>query len=280
MNKINSVHALYYVIFAASITVCIVFGITVTASAESNTGKIELGKWTINDLNAMMIQASTINDFGERIDFVSGKFLGTPYVGHTLIGDINTPEVFTIDLKGMDCFTYIDYVEALSLSDSFPEFKDKLKNIRYKGGSVAFQNRNHFFSDWPVYNKNKIEDVTGEIGGDKTEETVKHLNRKSDGTYYRPGIPVVERTSTYIPSPEVDEDVIGKMENGDYVGIYTDIDGLDVTHTGIIIKNDSGVYLRHASSKKANERVVDEDLRTYIQNVPGLVIYRTVGKES
>jgi hypothetical protein len=144
----------------------------------------------------------------------------------------------------------------------------------------VFKNRNHFFSDWPVYNKSKVRDVTGEIGGDKTQATVKQLNRKSDGTYYLPGIPVVERTVTYIPSSEVDEDIIGKMENGDYVGIYTDIDGLDVTHTGIIIKNDSGVYLRHASSKKANERVVDEDLRTYIQNVPGLVIYRSVSEES
>ena len=94
-------------------------------------------------------------------------------------------------------------MEAFSLSDSFPEFKDNLKNIRYKGGSVAFQNRNHFFSDWPVYNKSKIRDVTEEIGGDKTKETVKHLNQKSDGTYYLPGIPVVERTITYIPSPEV-----------------------------------------------------------------------------
>jgi len=280
MNKIESAHTLCYVIIIASIAVCIVFGIAVTASAESNTEKIELGEWTINDLNAIMIQASSIDDFGERIDFVSGKFLGTPYVGHTLTGDINTPEVFTVDLAGMDCFTYIDYVEVLSLSDSFPEFKDNLKDIRYKNGSVAFQNRNHFFSDWPVYNKNRISDVTKEIGGYKTKETVKHLNRKSDGTYYLPGIPVVERTITYIPSAEVDEDVIGKMENGDYVGIYTDIDGLDVTHTGIIIKNDSGVYLRHASSKKTNERVVNEDLRNYIQNVPGLVIYRPVGEES
>jgi hypothetical protein len=131
MNKLSSVHTPYYVIFIVSLTVCILFGITATASSEeSNSEKIELGKWTINELNAMMIQASTINDFGERIDFVSRKFLGTPYVGHTLTGDINTPEVFTVDLEGMDCFTYIDYVEALSLSDSFPEFKDNLKSIR------------------------------------------------------------------------------------------------------------------------------------------------------
>ena len=56
--------------------------------------------------------------------------------------------------------------------------------------------------------------------------------------------------------------------------MYTEIDGLDVTHTGIIIKNDDGVFLRHASSKKSNQKVVDEDLQKYIKNVPGIVVYR------
>ena len=45
----------------------------------------------------------------------------------------------------MDCFTYLDYVEALRLSNSYEEFNPKVKDIRYKNGKVSFQNRNHFF---------------------------------------------------------------------------------------------------------------------------------------
>ncbi|NKB16416.1 MAG: DUF1460 domain-containing protein [Sphingomonadales bacterium] len=191
-------------------------------------------------------------------------------------GDVNTPEVFTIDLGGMDCFTYIDYVEAMSLSGSFPEFKDTLRKIRYRDGVVAFRNRNHFFSDWPINNYELVEDVTSALGGEKTMEVSKNLNLKSDGTYYLPGIPVINRTVHYIPSDALDTSVLSKLMTGDFVGIYTDKEGLDVSHTGIIIKKDGKVFLRHASSKEKNQKVVDEILSEYMKNKPGLVVYRPV----
>jgi hypothetical protein len=64
--------------------------------------------------------------------------------------------------------------------------------------------------------------------------------------------------------------------SGDFVGIYTDKEGLDVSHTGIIIKKDGKVFLRHASSKEKNQKVVDENLSEYMKNKPGLVVYRPV----
>jgi hypothetical protein len=238
------------------------------------TEVIKLGKWTEDSLTEIMTESSKLGSAGERIDFISGKFLGTPYVGSTLIGDINTPEVFTIDLEGMDCFTYIDYVEALSLSGSFPEFKDNLRKIRYLDGIVAFRNRNHFFSDWTLNNYVYVEDVTYAAGEKKAVEVSKNLNLKKDGTYYLPGIPVTNRTYYYIPSEALGPSVLSKLRTGDFVGIYTDKDGLDVSHTGIIIKKDGKVFLRHASSKEKNQKVVDEDLSVYMENKPGLVIYR------
>ena len=78
----------------------------------------------------------------------------------------------------------------------------------------------------------------------------KSLNLKEDGSTFLPGIAVVKRELYYIPSSEVNDEVIARLRTGDYVGMYADIDGLDVTHTGIIIKKDDGIYLRHASSKK------------------------------
>ncbi|MEE8043976.1 MAG: N-acetylmuramoyl-L-alanine amidase-like domain-containing protein, partial [Thermodesulfobacteriota bacterium] len=172
------------------------------------------------------------------------------------------------------CFTYIDYVEAMRLSANLDDFNRNLKDIRYKDGNVTFENRNHFFSDWPVQNSNNVKDVTYEIGGKKAIEVEKNLNLKSDGSKFLPGIPVVERKFYYIPSSEIDNGMIGKLHTGDYVGIYTDIEGLDVTHTGIVIKKDYQVFLRHASSRQKNNKVVDEDLIEYIQNTPGMVIFR------
>lgn len=237
---------------------------------------IKLGKWTEDSLTQIMIESSKLGSEGERINFISGKFLGTPYEGSTLIGDINTPEVFTIDLEGMDCFTFVDYVEAMSLSKSFKEFKENLRKIRYRDGIVAFRNRNHFFSDWPLYNYEYIEDETPVIGGNKKEEASKNLNSKGDGTLYLPGIPVLSRTIYYIPSSALDRNLLSKLRTGDYVGIYTEKEGIDVSHTGIIIRKGDLPYLRHASSKEKNRKVVDEELSTYLQNKPGLVIYRPV----
>lgn len=235
---------------------------------------IILGNWTENKLNQLLNQSSGITDTGERIDFLSKQFLGADYQESTLIGDAGTPEVFVVNLEGMDCFTYIDYVEALRLSDSFTEFKENLKHVRYQSGKVAFQNRNHFFTDWPEFNGGNVTDVTEEVGREKVKTIVKVLNKKGDGTYFLPGIPVKQREIKYIPSPNIDDELLRRLKTGDYVGIYSDIQGLDVSHTGIIVKKGDKVYLRHASSREANRKVVDEDLITYMSNKPGLVVFR------
>ncbi len=242
------------------------------AESQENIQIIELGRWNEDKLSAVVIGKPDTTQ--RQVEFLSGNFLGTPYKGSTLRGDIDTPEIFTINLKGMDCFTYIDYVEALRLSDTYDEFSPNLKKIRYKKGNVSFQNRNHFFSDWPAQNRENVMDVTYQVGSGKAIAVEKSLNLKADGSTFLPGIPIVQREFYYIPSSAIDDETLGKLHTGDYVGMYTDIEGLDVTHTGIVIKKDDAVYLRHASSKKSNRKVVDEDFIEYIQNVPGIVVYR------
>lgn len=245
---------------------------TIIAVSQQNEEIIILGKWTERKIDRVI--RSKPQTSPAQIDYISGQFYGTPYEANTLTGNINTPEIFTINLKGVDCFTYIDYVEAMRLSSTGEEFDSNLKSVRYKDAEVSFQNRNHFFTDWSVTNNKNIYDVTHEIGGENAVLVNKSLNLKDDGTTFLPGIPVIPRTFYYIPSSEINEELLGNLQTGDYVGMYTEIDGLDVTHTGIIIKNDKGVFLRHASSKKANRRVVDEDFVEYIQNVPGIVVHR------
>ena len=70
--------------------------------SSPNKELIPLGKWTSEKLDAILHESSKINDAGLRIDFLSKQFLGTPYQESTLIGDINTPEVFVINLEAVD----------------------------------------------------------------------------------------------------------------------------------------------------------------------------------
>jgi len=246
-------------------------------SMDDDEKIVKLGEWNEDKLNDMIYQSSKIRDSGSRIEFISEQFLNVKYEDSTLIGSINTPELLVINLDGMDCFTYIDYVEAIQLSDSFPNFVNNLQSIRYQSGDIGFRNRNHFFTDWVKFNSGSVVDVTRDVGGGKAKTVKKLLNKKADGTFYLVGLPVKERAVTYIPSASIDDKIIESLKTGDYVGIYTETEGLDVSHTGIIIKKNDGVYLRHASSRDENRRVVDEDFLTYVSNKPGIVVLRPKG---
>lgn len=230
------------------------------------------GRWTEEELDRIIRKSANVVETGRRIAALSEWFLGTDYREHTLIGDRDTPEVFVVSLEGVDCFTFIDYVEAMRLSRSFSEFTVNLQKTRYRGGRITFEDRNHFFTDWREFNAVLVEDITTEIGKSATIKVRKLLNMKQDGTTWVPGIPPSEREIRYIPSHAADYQVFAGLRTGDYAGVYSDSAGLDVSHTGIIIRDRGHIYLRHASSRHG--KVLDEDLKNYISVKPGLIIFR------
>ena len=226
-------------------------------------------------MDHLIRESSQIKSVGKRIDFLSGQFLDLDYKENTLIGDVNTPEVLVINLERVDCFTFIDYIEAMRLSDSFSEFKNKLRRVRYKSGIVAFENRNHFFTDWREFNSDFIDDITEEIGAEKTIRVQKTLNQKKDRTYFLPGIQTVKREIKYIPPDSINDSGLNKLRTGDYIGIYSKVNWLDVSHVGIIVKDGDNICLRHASSQKEHRKVVDQDFKKYISGKPGIIVLRT-----
>ncbi|MBI4710575.1 MAG: DUF1460 domain-containing protein [Nitrospirae bacterium] len=233
---------------------------------------ITLGKWTQDKLDSLLHQSAEIKDTGSRIDFLSVHFLNTDYKESTLTGSADIPEVLAVNLSGVDCFTFIDYIESMRLSGSFSEFIENLKKVRYQNCNIAFKNRNHFFTDWSEFNSGFIDDVTAQTGGRKTKTIAKILNKKADGTYFLNGIKPFQREIKYIPSEVIDDAVMDKIKTGDYAGIYSDMQGLDVSHVGIIIKNGNAVNLRHASSEKG--KVIEQDFREYIIDKTGIIILR------
>lgn len=235
---------------------------------------INTGKGTVEELGRILKETSDIKEAGKRIESISKLFLDVSYSGSTLIGDINSPEVFVINLGQVDCFTFIDYVEAIRLSSSFSAFIDNLKQVRYRSGRVAFESRKHFFTDWVEYNSGFIEDVTDLVGEHRAIQVMKKLNLKKDGTYFIEGIKPVERMIKYIPSGALDHSVIQRLETGDYAGVYSDKEGLDVSHVGIIVRKEGVIYLRHASSKPNVCKVVDEGFKDYIAGKAGLIVLR------
>src|SRR3990172_5745759 len=119
-----------------------------------------LGKWTTALIDKIIHEAAAITDSGERIDFISRQLLNTPYKESSLTGSINVPEVLIINLEGVDCITFIEYIEAMRLSGSYSEFTENLKMVRYKRGEVTYEGRKHFFTDWVGHTPQTVEDVT------------------------------------------------------------------------------------------------------------------------
>ncbi len=99
---------------------------------------------------------------------------------------------------------------------------------------------------------------------------MKTLNLKEDGTFFLPGIEPCSRPVTYIPSDRIDDRILSSLKTGDYGGIYSNREGLDVTHVGIIVKTGDRLFLRHASSAKTALRVIDQDLEAYIKRQTGV----------
>lgn len=234
---------------------------------------INTGIWPEDKLDRIIREAAEISEPGGHIAFISEQFLGTSYQENTLIGDTRTDEELVIDFGGMDCFTFIDYVEAMRCSCSFGEFLSSLKNVRYHDDVVSFRTRNHFFTDWAEYRQRCIRDVTKEISEAVTVNKI--LNLKQDNSLFLEGINPHVRTISYIPAP-IGLAQLQNLKTGDYAGIYSDKAGLDVSHVGIVIRQDRSLLLRHASASKELRKVTDQDLLTYMAHKPGLIILRAV----
>ena len=237
---------------------------------HSTEERLNLGKWTRRELDEILRRGAANASTGRRIAFLSSQFLTIPYGECTLIGGSTKPEVFTIDLEAVDCFTYIDYVEAMRRSFSFASFKQNLRRVRYRGGRIAFATRKHFFTDWAARGP-RISDVTAAVGGKHARKMRKMLNVGSGGTHIVAGLPPVPRDVTFIPRRFV-ANAAGRLKTGDYIGIYSEAEGLDVSHVGILIRKNARLFMRHASS--VERKVVDQDFSRYTASKPGIIVLR------
>ncbi len=134
----------------------------VALSAE--TERVDFGRWSDAELEEIIISAKQINNPGDRIVALSSHFIDTPYAANTLIGSPQETEQLVINLSGFDCFTFLDVVEALRRTSDAEDFPEQLKKVRYRDGTVAYEKRRHFFSDWVTGSATAINDVTAEVG--------------------------------------------------------------------------------------------------------------------
>ena len=219
------------------------------------------------------------------------KFQGVPYVGGTL--DAAKDERLVVNTTQLDCTTYVEMVVALtrcaeSRKYRFADFCDELRHVRYIGGEVAYEKRQHYFTVW--INDNVKEGIVTDIQNNPPFTAVQHIYvnwmtthqgsyKMLNGNAVRlKGIKALEnsingKSYRYIPKATIANNSLFRktIHDGDIIVIITNKKGLDTTHIGIASWHADGLHLLNASS--IHKKVIDEPmtLKTYMSKHPSQI---------
>ncbi len=236
----------------------------------------------INSLDSL-ISSSVGLSFNEKIDRASTAFLNTPFK-ESSIGEgegIDTDPI--INLKYMDCVTFVEYIIAFSNSKDIKGLKDHIIGLRYKDNIIDFYTRLHLpdFQWFPnALNKNYLKDITQMIGGKDTAIIKKNLNKDFYISGHRINKSMLISNSieiSYIPKEKLsgilkdipEYSVIRVLRKDSHRPYLT-------THMGIVITKDKKRYLRH-SSRHFGMKVIDTPLNVYFSTFEKYVNWEAAG---
>lgn len=232
------------------------------------------------------------------------EFVGTPYKAQTL--EINPKESLIVNLREMDCTTFVETVAALTLttrekSVSYDAFKKNLQRIRYRLGQLdGYASRNHYFQWWIESNSEMglVKEIVPSTGARTMTLHLHYMSRHAGSYPMLKDDPVAQRLIAaheressgkkvrYLPKSEVGKDskTLGFIESGDILIITTSKDGLDCSHIGIAVwGRDGRLHLLNASQIHKKVMVEPMTLFAYMQRHPtqtGIRIVRLLANQS
>ena len=230
---------------------------------------------------------------GEIVQAVGERFIGAPYVAGML--DEGEREALIAPTDRFDCVLFVETALALArgiaVEDySYDGFLGRIEDVRYRGGQMdGYCSRLHYFTDWIRENERRglVENLTRGLGGEPLEKTLDFMSthrasypRFAENDSLFQGIREMEKRLEgadvrYIPQERI-RDVYDQLRAGDLLAFATHIDGLDVTHTGLVYaREDGGKGLLHASPSGGVTTAAD--LQAYVEGVEsqiGIVVVR------
>jgi hypothetical protein len=217
------------------------------------------------EVNLILNEVSGENELGRRLARISSRFLGRPYIVNPLEGSRSAPEVFKVSLDGFDCVTYMETVLALAQSDTLDGFIDAIRAMRYEGGDVDWRCRNHYMLDWVRNNESRgiILDMTMGASAVEKTRTLAVID----------GLPPKKITFRCFPKKNF-ATVRSLIQTGDLILFASTRKMLDVFHTGLLIKDDEMILLRHAA--RAAGAVVEQALTEFLDahRMSGFILLR------
>ncbi len=231
---------------------------------------------------AVLLPLAACNAQFSEFRQVADNFMDTPYKAQTL--EVQG-EPLVVNLGGVDCTTFVEYVVAAMVSNRKPDAKDSdyckaLEQIRYRDGvRNGYMSRLHYASEWIDNNVKKgildevTQDYTTTMGMKRIDFMTTHSQAypalHADVELIKELQAIEEAISQepyyYIPARDVPE-MAHKLKDGDIVLFMTAIGGLDFTHMGFVYKEEGHTKLLHASSKYKKVCVDPNFLADYVIN--------------
>jgi len=198
------------------------------------------------------------------------RFLGAPYqlgpLGEGPHDPIDPKPL--LDLTRFDCVTLLETALARTLDAPQDSLAATLARIRYRDGRIAFLARNHFFvPDWIPANSWLVEDVTADIGRERTRSLTRTIGRqkflRAKGLSFPEYADEPEYTTDVIPAAAFPE-AAARIREPLIIVFVGEVDWLFALHTGAVYRDAGGrLMLIHASAKRGV--VAEEDLLAYLK---------------
>lgn len=220
-------------------------------------------------------------------------FLNTPYTANTL--EIPGEEQLVVNLREMDCTTFVEYVVAFTLlikenRTDFERFTRLLACIRYRDGIIdGYPSRLHYFIEWL---KNKADKGILKIVSNKISDKLYNsdlffmssnpaLYRQLENPEYVSRIKETEKVISgfemnFIPKNDIIK-IEDQIKDGDIIAFTTNIAGLDVSHTGFAVHQNGRLHLLHASTRSNQVEISPVPLSEYLApmgRVTGILVGR------
>ena len=223
----------------------------------------------------------------ELMTYYGNKLKNVPYVPATL--EVNNKEQLVVNLREMDCTTFVETVLALARTTSqgslrWEDYCMNLTKIRYANGVMkGYPSRNHYFVWWVESNKKQgiVSTPMDDDYKSKKNNNVYKVQKISIDwmTTHSASYPMLKgnkqfikeiaehekntngKLMMYIPRANLglSQKKMGWVENGDILAICTKKKGLDTTHIGIAEWGSDGkLHLLNAS--QIHKKVVLESM--------------------
>ena len=218
--------------------------------------------------------------------FFAKKFLGLPYVAHTL--EVQDDEGLVVNTRQLDCTTFVETVTTLTLCvrNQMYTWNDYLKTLtamRYRGGIIdRYPSRIHYYTEWIMQNDKRGVITEQQVNPPFTAlQTVKvsymsehpmaYKALKQHPEYVSEIREMETRVSgnqfRYIPRTAVNNTQLLReaIHDGDIIAITCTKPGLDIAHLGFALWREDGLHFLHASKMRKKVLVDPLLLRDYLK---------------